>query len=209
MRPHSPAFEQALHAAARAKLRQSPEQWRAYRRTYWTHPPAWVPTTAWLAVAALLLYFKIIKPLLVDSPSETVPVSVECRLLIDLILTWALLLVRFFWGSLQQALLAPVQRLPLSQHRLLGRCVFEFGKQMVLLAGGLGLLGALVAVYYEGRFLWQAGLVFGGLQAINVFALALAWAAWAPNRPARVSRFSALTKGLMLNGVVVGTFGLT
>lgn len=45
---------------------------------------------------AAVAYFNIIKPLLVDSSSETIPVSVECRLLIDLILTWALLLGRFF-----------------------------------------------------------------------------------------------------------------
>ena len=134
---------------------------------------------------------------------------VECRLLIDLILTWSLLIGWFFWVSLQQALLGPAQRLPVSQHRIFVLCVDELRRGMLLLAGVLGFLGALVAVFYEGRFLWRPGLVFGCFHAVNVFALTMAWAGWAANRPARASKLSGQTQGLVLLGIMFGSFWLT
>ncbi len=209
MRLHSPAFEQGLHAAARAELRKSPEKWRAYRRTYWSHPPAWVAVTVWLGVAAGLLYFNFVKPSLGNSDSATEPVAVGCRLLIDLILTWMLLCGRVFWTSLQQALAGPVARLPVAPGRVFGQCVFDFGGLMILLGVGIGLLGGLVGVYFGGRFQWQAGLMFGCLHAFNVFAVTLAWVAWRAGRPARIPKVAEGTKGLLLNGVVIGTFALT
>lgn len=212
MQHHSPAFEKTLHAAAEVELRKSPEKWRAYLWTYWSHPPGWVLLLVFVATPLALVVLFLFKPFLAElaeQPRTGMPVTLEVRLMTDLVLTYSLLLGLAFWLPLKQALQAPAQRLPISQHRLFESLVAGHRRGLLLLASLLGGGAALATWVFRGQMLWQLGFLFGFLHIVNLHALGMAWICWLAGRPPQPPQRPSTLREMAKLGLIVGPFFFT